>query len=48
MLAGYAMFAEQYEGVEKAIPLYEEILSFNPNDNQGIRAILATAYLKTN
>lgn len=48
MLAGYAMLIEEYEGVMKAIPLYEEILSFNPNDNQGIRAILATAYLKTN
>lgn len=48
MLAGYAMFVEQYEGAGKAIQLYEEILSFNPNDNQGIRAILATAYLKTN
>jgi tetratricopeptide (TPR) repeat protein len=48
MLAGYAMLVEQYEGIGKAIPLYEEILSFNPNDNQGIRALLATAYLKIN
>lgn len=48
LLAGYAMFVEQYEGTNKAIPLYEEILAFNPNDNQGIRAILATAYVKTN
>lgn len=48
MLAGYGIFVEQYEGVGKAIPLYEEILSLNPNDNQGIRAILATVYLKTN
>lgn len=48
LLAGYAMFVEQYEEVDKAIPLYEEILSFNPNDNQGIRALLSTAYLKTN
>lgn len=42
------MFVERYEEVEKVIPLYEEILSFNPNDNQGIRAYLSTAYLKTN
>lgn len=48
ILAGYTMLVEQYEGAGKAIPLYEEILSFNPNDNQGIRAILTTAYLKTN
>lgn len=48
LLAGYAIFVEQYEGTYRAIPLYEEILAFNPNDNQGIRAILATAYLKTN
>ncbi len=47
MMAGYAIFVEQYEGIRKAIPLYEEILSFNPNDNQGIRALLATGYLKT-
>ena len=48
LLAGHAMFVEQYEGTGKAIPFYEEILAFNPNDNQGIRALLATAYLKTN
>ncbi len=48
MLAGYAVFIEQHEGIEYAIPFYEEILSFNPNDNQGIRATLATAYVKTN
>lgn len=48
MLAGYAMLVEQCESIEKAIPLYEEIISFNHNDNQGIRALLATAYLKTN
>ncbi|MGH7204067.1 MAG: hypothetical protein ACREHC_06505 [Candidatus Levyibacteriota bacterium] len=48
LLAGYIMFVEQFESVEKAIPLYEEILAFNPNDNQGIRGYLTTAYLKTN
>jgi len=48
LLAGYAQFIEATTKVSRAIPLYEEILAFNPNDNQGIRAILATAYLKTN
>lgn len=48
MLAGNALLIEQLEGHAKAIPLYEEILSFNPNDNQGIRGLLATAYLNTN
>jgi tetratricopeptide (TPR) repeat protein len=46
LLAGYAMLVEQLESVEQAIPLYEEIIAFNPNDNQGIRGLLATAYLK--
>jgi len=46
LLAGYAGFVEEFESVNKAIPLYEEILSYNQNDNQGIRAYLATAYLK--
>lgn len=48
MLDNYAQFIEQTEKVSKAIPLYEELLSFNPNDNQGVRYVLATAYLKTN
>lgn len=48
MLAGHALLIEQLEGYGKAIPLYEEILSFNPNDNQGIRGLLTTAYLHTN
>lgn|GEM_PF-915301 len=48
LLAGYAMYVEQFENIEKAIILYEELLSFNRNDNQGIRTILITAYLQTN
>ena len=47
MLDNYAQFIEQTEKVSRAIPLYEELLSFNPNDNQGVRYVLATAYLKT-
>lgn len=47
MLNNYAQFIEQTEKVSTAIPLYEELLSFNPNDNQGVRFVLATAYLKT-
>jgi tetratricopeptide (TPR) repeat protein len=45
LLHGYAFLIEQTEGVAQAAQLYEELLSFNPNDNQGIRASLATAYL---
>lgn len=48
LLASYAQFIEETESEILAIPLYEEILLFNPNDNQGIRELLSTAYLKTN
>lgn len=48
LLATYAQFIEKFVGVIKAIPLYQEIITFSPNDNQGIREILATTYLKTN
>lgn len=48
LLAGYAEFIYATKSISKAIPLYEEILSLNPNDNQGIRYILATTYLKIN
>lgn len=47
LLANYAMFIESHYKASKAIPLYEELISINPNDNQGIRSLLATAYLKT-
>lgn len=47
LLGEYATLVEAVDGSMKAIPLYEELLALNPNDNQGIRAFLATAYLKT-
>jgi tetratricopeptide (TPR) repeat protein len=47
LLAGYAEFIEHTDKTSKAIPLLEDIIAFNPNDNQGIRGVLATAYLKT-
>jgi tetratricopeptide (TPR) repeat protein len=47
LLAGYAQFLDQHESTEQAIPLYEELLALNPGDNLGIRALLATAYLRT-
>jgi hypothetical protein len=48
LLNDYAQFIEVNDKISRAIPLYEEILSYNPNDNQGVRYVLATAYLKTN
>lgn len=48
LLFEYAMITETIDGTQKAIPLYEELITLNPNDNQGVRDILATAYLKTN
>lgn len=48
LLFKYAMLVEAIDGTQKAIPLYEELIALNPNDNQGVRDILATAYLKTN
>jgi hypothetical protein len=47
VLAEYASLIEAFSGCHKAIPLYEEIIALNPNDNQGVRDILATAFLKT-
>lgn len=47
LLLDQAIFIEKGEGVSKSIPYYEQILSLNPNDNQGVRGILATLYLKT-
>lgn len=48
LLATYAQFVEDLEGVNNAIPYYQELVSLNPNDNQGIRELLSTAYLETN
>lgn len=48
LLLDQAIFIEKGIGVSKSIPYYEQILSLNPNDNQGVRGILTTLYLKTN
>ena len=48
LLGAYAQLVEAEEGPARSIPLYEELLNLNPNDNQGVRALLANAYLKTN
>ena len=48
LLLDYAFFIQAYEGVKTAIPSFEYVLKLNPNDNQGVRQILATSYLKTN
>lgn len=47
LLLDQAIFIEKGIGVSKSIPYYEQILSLNPNDNQGVRGILATIYIKT-
>ncbi|MBI5798886.1 MAG: hypothetical protein HZB10_03065 [Candidatus Yonathbacteria bacterium] len=46
LLGEYATLVDAVDGPKKAIPLYEELIALNPNDNQGIRSFLATAYLK--
>jgi tetratricopeptide (TPR) repeat protein len=33
---------------DKAIEIYTEMLDLNPNDNQGVRYLLSTLYLRTN
>lgn len=48
LLFDYAIFVRDSESVSKAILLFEEIIALNPNDNQGVRALLATSYLQTN
>lgn len=48
LLGDYATFVESVDGSLRSIPLYEELIALNPNDNQGMRGLLATAYLKTN
>ncbi len=48
LLGEYVTLVEAIDGTQKAIPLYEELIALNPNDNQGIRAFLATAYIATN
>lgn len=45
-LHGLATFIlHDEEDVERALSIYEEIISYNPTDNQGIREILVELYL---
>jgi tetratricopeptide (TPR) repeat protein len=46
MLYGYAGIIEASGYLNEAIGFYEELLSFNPGDEQRVRGLLATAYLK--
>ncbi len=48
VLGEYATLIEAIDGPQKAIPHYEELIALNSNDNQGMRSMLATAYIKTN
>ncbi|KKS78646.1 MAG: Tetratricopeptide TPR_2 repeat protein [Candidatus Beckwithbacteria bacterium GW2011_GWA2_43_10] len=48
LILDYAFFIEFFNGVKASIPHFEYVLELNPNDNQGARTVLATAYLKTN
>ena len=48
LLGEHATLIEAVDGIKAAIPLYEEIVSINPNDNTGVRSFLATAYIATN
>jgi tetratricopeptide (TPR) repeat protein len=46
MLYSYAGFVDASGDINNAIKWYEELLAFNPGDEQGVRGLLATAYLK--
>ncbi len=46
--AGLASCFILVDQTEKAIEIYEEMLELNPNDNQGIRYMLSTLYLRKN
>lgn len=48
LLLEYAFYIREYEGLAKSQPYFERVLVLNPNDNQGVRGILSTLYLKTN
>jgi tetratricopeptide (TPR) repeat protein len=43
---GYGLGLEQERRHLEAVDVYEQVLSFNPNDNQGIRYLLPSLYLK--
>ncbi len=47
-LVSHALTLESLYGPLASQGYFEEILALNPNDNQGVRSILATNYLKTN
>lgn len=47
-LLEYAVYVRDQKGFNKCIPHLEQIIELNPNDNQGIRDLLATTYLITN
>ncbi len=46
LLEEYADFISEAEGARAGVVLYNELLSLNPGDNQGIRMVIATLYLK--
>ncbi len=43
---GYAEACAEMHQMTEAIKHYEELLALNPNDNQGVRELLALAYLE--
>ncbi|MEK0314639.1 SEC-C metal-binding domain-containing protein [Cohnella sp. 56] len=43
---GYAEACAEMHNMTEAIKHYEEMLTLNPNDNQGVRELLALAYLE--
>ena len=46
-LANGLLLIGQPEHLDEAIGIYEQMLELNPNDNQGVRDILAALYLQT-
>jgi len=44
---GYAEACAMMDNMAEAIKQYRELLELNPNDNQGVRELLASAYLET-
>ncbi|OBR68900.1 hypothetical protein A7K91_25800 [Paenibacillus oryzae] len=44
---GFAQSCEMMGNMPEAIRHYQEMLELNPNDNQGVRELLLTAYLET-
>lgn len=44
---GYAEACAMMDKMPEAIQHYEELLKLNPNDNQGVRELLVSAYIET-